>query len=137
MAKNRIMVRPDGPLIVEGDLRLQDADENLLEENDTLVLCRCGLSARKPYCDGSHKQAGFQAGQAFSDERAEDISGVDGQLVITVKADAMLVVNGPVEIISRDGSSHTSRTRAALCRCGHSARKPFCDVSHMKCSFKG
>lgn len=137
MANNRIMVRPDGPLIVEGDLRLQDADENLVEETDTLVLCRCGLSANKPYCDGSHKQAGFQASQDFTDERAEDISGIEGQLVITIKPDAMLAVKGPVAIVSRDGKSSTGRSRAALCRCGHSARKPFCDASHKKCGFTG
>jgi CDGSH-type Zn-finger protein len=47
---------PDGPLIVRGDFVLEDVDGNPIETFGTAVaLCRCGRSACKPFCDGSHK----------------------------------------------------------------------------------
>lgn len=52
---------PDGPLIVRGDVQLQTADGEPIERHrKTLALCRCGLSAIKPFCDGTHKAAGFR-----------------------------------------------------------------------------
>ncbi len=52
----------DGPLIVRGPFRVVDQDGTELElERATIALCRCGMSARKPFCDGSHKQTGFRA----------------------------------------------------------------------------
>ena len=132
------MVRPDGPFICMSDdvVKVQDADGNLIIEEKELALCRCGGSRNKPFCDGSHKQNGFQAEQEFTDDRAEDISGQDGALLITVKANAMLFVKGPVTIFSRNGESVTRRNKAALCRCGSSVKKPFCDASHKECGFK-
>lgn len=133
------MVRPDGPLICGSDNRVtvQDAEGNTIARENELALCRCGGSANKPFCDGSHKRNGFQAGQAFTDARAEDIAGLSGELVITVKANAMLSIMGPVTIFSRNGESVTTRNKAALCRCGASGKKPFCDASHKQCGFEG
>ena len=55
----------DGPLVVRGDFRLQDADGNAIDPGrDTVALCRCGKSGLKPFCDGSHKRAGFSAPSA-------------------------------------------------------------------------
>jgi len=53
---------PDGPLLVRGDVRIEDADGNAVPRHRaTVALCRCGLSGVKPFCDGSHKAAGFKA----------------------------------------------------------------------------
>jgi CDGSH-type Zn-finger protein len=53
---------PDGPLLVRGDVRIEDADGNAVpRRRATVALCRCGFSAVKPFCDGSHKAAGFRA----------------------------------------------------------------------------
>lgn len=136
---NTVMVRPDGPFICGSDtaVTVQDPDGNLIAEEKELALCRCGGSANKPFCDGSHKKNGFQAGQEFTDERGEDIAGQAGKLVITVKPNAMLFLKGPVTIFSRNGQSVTSRSKAALCRCGASDNKPFCDASHKQCGFEG
>lgn len=136
---NSIMVRPDGPLICSSDTQVivQDAEGNVLRQGREFALCRCGQSQDKPFCDGSHKQAGFVAGQEFTDARAQDIGGQSGDLLITVKPGAMLSIAGPVTIFSRSGQSVTTRTRGALCRCGQSANKPFCDISHKQCNFKG
>jgi CDGSH-type Zn-finger protein len=51
----RITVYPDGPLIVRGDFVLELLDEGPVSAGRTVALCRCGRSATKPLCDGSHK----------------------------------------------------------------------------------
>ena len=53
---------PDGPLMVQGECQVQDAQGNPLPpKGDTTYLCRCGASANKPYCDGSHKRVSFKS----------------------------------------------------------------------------
>ena len=52
----------DGPLLVRGPLRMVDQDGNEIRVNTrTVALCRCGRSRRKPFCDGTHKVAGWRA----------------------------------------------------------------------------
>jgi len=130
---NKIRIKPNGPIIVQGNLRLEDADGNLLKEDSELYLCRCGNTKNPPYCDGSHKTSP-EMNAEFVDEKAEELT-VPGPLIITVRKNAMLIVKGPMEITSMDGQSHTTRNKAALCRCGHSDNKPFCDASHKRCGF--
>jgi uncharacterized Fe-S cluster protein YjdI len=51
---------PNGPIIVKGAIKFTHADgHSSIEENP--VLCRCGASGKKPFCDGSHKKIGFEA----------------------------------------------------------------------------
>ena len=60
----------DGPLIVRGDFRLLDQDGGEIDPGrETIALCRCGKSGIKPFCDGSHKRAGFSAPSAPSRPR--------------------------------------------------------------------
>ena len=60
----------DGPLIVRGAFRLVDQDGAEIDPGrDTVALCRCGKSAIKPFCDGSHKRSGFSAPSAPSRPR--------------------------------------------------------------------
>jgi len=52
---------PDGPLILRGDVELRAADGDIIPRHRrTVALCRCGLSMIKPFCDGTHKAAGFR-----------------------------------------------------------------------------
>ena len=51
----RITPYPDGPLIVRGDFVVCDDSGQQIESGRSVALCRCGRSARKPLCDGSHK----------------------------------------------------------------------------------
>ena len=52
---------PDGPLLVRGEVDLRTADgEPIAPHRRTVALCRCGLSAVKSFCDGSHKASGFR-----------------------------------------------------------------------------
>ncbi len=60
----------DGPLLVRGDFRLVDTDGQEIDPGRrTVALCRCGKSGIKPFCDGTHKVAGFRAGSAPSRPR--------------------------------------------------------------------
>lgn len=54
-----IAVVPDGPLWVSGGIPVERADGQPVEIRNRVTLCRCGESATKPLCDGSHKDAGF------------------------------------------------------------------------------
>jgi CDGSH-type Zn-finger protein len=61
-----IKVRHNGPYKVTGPIRLIDADDNeydLGDRGETIVLCRCGGSGTKPFCDSTHRDIGFQAGE--------------------------------------------------------------------------
>ena len=51
----------DGPLEVSGDVTIRAADGTVIKETDKSYLCRCGHSAKKPFCDGAHKKEGFTA----------------------------------------------------------------------------
>jgi CDGSH-type Zn-finger protein len=63
MADVSIRVRDNGPLLIEGPVRLVDVDGKafpISSEKPSIALCRCGMSGNKPFCDGSHK-TGFQS----------------------------------------------------------------------------
>jgi uncharacterized Fe-S cluster protein YjdI len=50
----------NGPLLVSGGVRVLDAEGHVLFEGERAALCRCGGSANKPFCDGTHKTNGFR-----------------------------------------------------------------------------
>ncbi len=62
MPSTKIIATNNGPLRVEGDFEICDLQGKAygLAGRTTLTLCRCGHSANKPFCDGSHKTVGFQ-----------------------------------------------------------------------------
>jgi uncharacterized Fe-S cluster protein YjdI/CDGSH-type Zn-finger protein len=55
-----VQVRPNGPVYLHGKIRIEDADGNLIREDTRVALCRCGGSANKPFCDGTHRTNGFK-----------------------------------------------------------------------------
>jgi CDGSH-type Zn-finger protein len=61
MAATKITPTNNGPLRIEGDFDIQDPSGKSfgLAGRTALSLCRCGHSANKPFCDGSHKRVGF------------------------------------------------------------------------------
>ncbi|MDR3746198.1 MAG: CDGSH iron-sulfur domain-containing protein [Acidobacteriaceae bacterium] len=58
----KITVRPNGPLLVAGAIELSDVNGKQwdLAGKPAVALCRCGASANRPFCDGSHNRIGFQ-----------------------------------------------------------------------------
>ena len=61
----KISIRPNGPYLVEGDCELLDPQGNKMDTTGRakIALCRCGASAQKPFCDGTHNKVNFQAAQ--------------------------------------------------------------------------
>lgn len=59
MADSEIVCFNHGPLRIEGDFKLRDADGNEfdLAGRKAIALCRCGHSENKPFCDGKHKKS--------------------------------------------------------------------------------
>lgn len=62
----KITCRANGPYLVEGDVELLDPTGRKVETagRPKIALCRCGGSASKPFCDGTHSKIGFSADAA-------------------------------------------------------------------------
>ena len=65
-----ITIRDNGPLLVDGEFRLVDAQGNEVPVVKR-ALCRCGGSTTKPFCDGTHSKIGFQ-GAITAVQKAEE-----------------------------------------------------------------
>ncbi|HVM98327.1 MAG TPA: CDGSH iron-sulfur domain-containing protein [Candidatus Acidoferrales bacterium] len=62
MADVRIKVLKDGPYEVKGPIQLVDPKRTAFTlSEDPIYLCRCGQSATKPFCDGTHNNCGFKS----------------------------------------------------------------------------
>ncbi len=127
---NVIRVLENGPLAVHADIRIQGQ-----EPRTRATLCRCGDSKNKPFCDGTHKEAGFAATGEPETEDSEALEMRNGRLEITPFPNGPLGVAGNVEICAGTGRTLNRVTKTALCRCGHSQNKPFCDGSHKAAGF--
>ena len=55
----KITALANGPLFVEGKVTIKKQDGTEEVKEVKCHLCRCGHSANKPYCDGTHKKIGF------------------------------------------------------------------------------
>jgi CDGSH-type Zn-finger protein len=56
-----IKVNDNGSLRITGDVELVDAEGNVFETKKSFSLCRCGHSENKPFCDGTHRNIGFES----------------------------------------------------------------------------
>ena len=61
MSDVTITALENGPLQVDGESTVLASDGTVVKEAAKIFLCRCGHSANKPMCDGSHKREGFVA----------------------------------------------------------------------------
>lgn len=127
---NTITVRENGPLALHAEIEL--AGERV---GTRATLCRCGASNNKPFCDGSHVAAGFASTGEPPTAASQPLARRDGTLSVTPYQNGPLGIAGAVEIISGTGRTIDRVEQTALCRCGHSARKPFCDGSHARVGF--
>src|SRR5215216_3844487 len=135
--ENAIAVGANGPLYVRGDIQIRGPLGETLLEDTRVALCRCGESHNKPFCDNSHKQTNFRDKGILGDDRLmKERTGDVRRLTITPTVNGPLLLRGEVEIRSADGETVYRGSRTALCRCGHSANKPFCDSSHAKVNWR-
>lgn len=133
--ENSVQIVYNGPLFVNGDLEIDAAADDMPSTRFRAALCRCGLSKNKPFCDNSHIKGDFQDAGACG-ETGEDIANVSGQLTITALEDGPIMLQGNFQIIASSGRVAWRGSKAALCRCGQSGNKPFCDGSHKAAGFK-
>jgi CDGSH-type Zn-finger protein/uncharacterized Fe-S cluster protein YjdI len=128
-AVNLATVRENGPLALVGDLAIGG------DSRVRATLCRCGASASKPYCDGSHNAAGFVASGEPPTQASEPLAARDGRLAIDPIPNGPLKVSGNLELTSGTGRTLDRKTVTFFCRCGQSANKPYCDGTHRKVGF--
>ncbi len=128
---NTVRTLEDGPLSVKADIVLSGK-----AIGNRATLCRCGQSKNKPYCDGSHNQAKFTATGQTPVQDFKALEARNGPLKITPASNGPLMVKGNLELISGTGARTNLTQKTALCRCGASANKPYCDGSHAKIGFK-
>ena len=203
--KPTIRCLENGPYRVEGLENLSNSKGESLAAKPAMSLCRCGGSANKPFCDGTHKTNGFSSAKqsdggadrrddyvgqsiAIHDNRSvcshagycsdtlaavfrlrtepwidpdaanpeEIIAAVkrcpsgalsysaegvehrdqDRDAQILVSKDGPLYVTGGIELVDESPSAGASEEHYALCRCGGSKNKPFCDGTHWSLEFK-
>jgi CDGSH-type Zn-finger protein len=132
---NRITVTADGPYECRGGIDICDAEGSLLARASEAWLCRCGQSQNKPYCDGSHEKANFQ-NTTFSVATGAPPADDSAPLRIRLRHDGPLRLEGPCEVRAPDGTPLYHGAETALCRCGASGKKPFCDGTHRQIGFK-
>jgi len=128
---NTIRLRENGPYAFRAALRLKGVDIG-----HRAVLCRCGQSQNKPFCDNSHIAAGFKATGEPDTIESVPLAARDGTLELEPQFNGPLLVTGNIEIVSGTGRTIRRTTRAHLCRCGGSRNKPFCDGTHNVIGFK-
>lgn len=122
---NELRVSSGGPLYLTGNVTLIDEDGSVTHANH-LTLCRCGSSRNKPICDESHVEIEFLDGGRI--DRASDCMPLRRPQTVTITCvkDGPLKFRGYLRIHNSKGQECLTM-QGALCRCGRSSRKPFCD----------
>ncbi len=67
MSDVTIQAFKNGPFIVKGEVKVLDHEGNpFTPEGKAIALCRCGESANRPFCDGTHNRCGFASEESAS-----------------------------------------------------------------------
>lgn len=61
LAEVEVLPLPNGPLQITGELRVKNEAGEVVVKTDKTFFCRCGSSANKPFCDGSHRKIDFRS----------------------------------------------------------------------------
>jgi CDGSH-type Zn-finger protein/uncharacterized Fe-S cluster protein YjdI len=134
-AENTVNVAYNGPLYVHGDLAIEGILEDMPGVRFRAALCRCGHSKNKPFCDNSHLKVKFEDYGAIG-EKGPGVASTNGKLEIKPLTDGPLLLSGGVSLIAGSGRTAWRGEKVALCRCGESKNKPFCDGSHNTAGFR-
>jgi CDGSH-type Zn-finger protein len=202
--KTSIDIMEDGPFIVDNLQVLENSRAQKIESKKKIVLCRCGASENKPFCDGTHSKVGFsgkrEAKIKLDKEKEYDGKGIsvfynavlcyhaaqcvgnlpavfdvnskpwinpdnsdkesimstikkcpsgalsyklgdehirdfNGEQKIRIEKDGPYRVSGNIELKIEEELQPPSKKHFALCRCGASKNKPYCDGSHSNIGF--
>ena len=65
-----VTIRPmrNGPLYIEGPVRVIGPDGATIAAEDRLALCRCGATRRPPFCDNAHREVGYRSPEPLADD---------------------------------------------------------------------
>lgn len=130
--KNLIVVLDSGEYQLHGDVQITTMDGETVAEEYRTTLCRCGESSNKPFCDNTHRKARFSAPSKVVDNAAATADLLPtGKLKVVTATNGPLLLQGNFEIQDDSGQQVFRGQKAALCRCGGSANKPFCDGTHV------
>ncbi len=132
---NSLTVSYNGPYFVRGNLDIEGAADDMPAVTFRAALCRCGVSKDKPFCDNSHEAIGFKDYGAVG-EKGKTLNEAGGKLSITLSEDGPIILTGNLSIRNSSGCIAWTGKKVALCRCGASSNKPFCDASHFAAEFK-
>lgn len=135
-ADNTVVVSSRGPYYLTGDLDVAGAPADVPGVARRVALCRCGHSANKPFCDNAHEAASFSDRGAVG-EAGPGRAAAGGRLEVRSASNGPLLLSGNLRVVAASGRVAWEGTKVALCRCGHSSNKPFCDGSHKGAGFVG
>jgi len=128
---NSIQVMADGPLYVYAHMTVNGKPES----GHRAAFCRCGASRLMPYCDNSHREIDFSdAGKVLVPLPSK--ADRNGVLSISVTPNGPLKIDGPFTLLDAAGNAVCVSSGAAMCRCGASHMKPYCDGSHIAIGFQ-
>ena len=134
---NDLTVAADGPVFARGEIEVVDGERRFVARDTRVAFCRCGASSNKPYCDGSHVDADFEAPANLGEGRLKPVAAdATGPLVVRLRPDGPLVLDGPFRIRAEGSDESIEASGCAVCRCGASSRKPWCDGTHNSISFE-
>lgn len=134
-SENRVSIAADGPLYVHGQVEVLSPEGEVVLSDTRVALCRCGASKNKPLCDNSHMEAKFQDAGDWDSGSLQSREADGPTLRVRCLPDGPLLFEGPFRLVGADGTA-AAGARAAVCRCGASKNKPFCDGSHSLIDFK-
>lgn len=151
---DEVRLRDRGPAVVPLDLRVvRAAAPSATDPEDgrgttrevavpddprgNVALCRCGHSAIRPFCDGTHRSRhlGHDRLGEPPDAAAGPVPDDLGPSLV-LEDDGPLRLCGGVSVRLADGSVVTPADGTGLCRCGASSSRPWCDGSHTSCGFR-
>ncbi len=133
---NQILICSDGPLYARGNVHIIDPEGATILKDTRVGLCRCGRTHNRPLCDGSHNAEDFRADGRLSAAAMTHASSPtdvpdEAPLILQLTRDrGPLMIHGPTEIRGDRADRCLSVRIGALCCCGRSKNKPFCDGSH-------
>jgi len=127
---NTAALLKNGPIAFHADIDMQTFGSMY-----RATLCRCGASKNKPFCDGAHTEAGFD--DAAQGPATDATPGVEptGKVAIDIYPDGPLGIKGGLKELDAAGEQLHLQSQMALCRCGASKNKPFCDGAHTAIGF--
>lgn len=71
LADAKIKVSDNGPYRITGSFDIVDEEGNSFQKEESILLCRCGHSGNKPFCDGTHDKIEFKSAPRANDLMVE------------------------------------------------------------------